>query len=93
MVWFHIAQRMRPLKMVCVPKGSGGDSTMDQAGVGAVPRYLPSSCGNSSHRMATEVLIPWKTDTVKEAPIARPSMKLWRPSLRVIIQASVPMSE
>ena len=74
-------------------EGLWGGSTVDQAGVGAVPGPLPSSCGNSSHRMATEVLIPWKTDTVKEAPIARPSMKLWRPSLRVIIQASVPMSE
>ena len=74
-------------------EGLWGGNTMDQAGVGAVPRPLPSSCGNSSHRMATDVLIPWKTDTVKEAPIARPSMKLWRPSLRVIIQARVPMSE
>lgn len=55
--------------------------------------HSPSSCGNSSHRMATDVLIPWKTETVKEAPMARPSMKLWRPSLRVIIQARVPMSE
>jgi hypothetical protein len=43
--------------------------------------------------MATDVLMPWKTDTVKEAPIARPSMKLWSPSLRVIIQAKVPISE
>lgn len=43
--------------------------------------------------MATEVLIPWKTETVKEAPMASPSMKLWSPSLRVIIHASVPMSE
>lgn len=43
--------------------------------------------------MATEVLTPWKTDAVKEAPMASPSMKLCRPSLSVIIQASVPMSE
>lgn len=43
--------------------------------------------------MATDVLMPLKTDTVKEAPMARPSMKLWRPSLSVIIQARVPMSE
>lgn len=55
--------------------------------------HSPSSCGNSSQRMATEVLMPWKTDTVKDAPMARPSMKLWRPSLRVIIQARVPISE
>lgn len=53
----------------------------------------PSSWGNSSHKMATEVLMPWNTDAVKEAPMARPSMKLCRPSLSVIIQASVPMSE
>ena len=43
--------------------------------------------------MATEVLMPWNTEAVKEAPMARPSMKLCRPSLSVIIQASVPMSE
>ena len=54
---------------------------------------IPNSCGNSSQRMATEVLMPWKTDTVKEAPMANPSMKLCSPSLRVIIHASVPMSE
>lgn len=41
--------------------------------------------------MAIEVLNPAIIDTVKEAPIARPSMKLWRASLRVTIHATVLM--
>lgn len=53
--------------------------------------HSPSSWGNSSHTMAVDVLNPVKTDTVKEAPIARPSMKLWSASLRVIIHATVLM--
>lgn len=40
-----------------------------------------------------EVLSPWRRDKVQEAPIARPSMKLWRASLSVIIQAIVPISD
>lgn len=54
-------------------------------------KYTPSSWGNSSHTMAIEVLNPVIIDTVKEAPIARPSMKLWRASLRVTIHATVLM--
>lgn len=64
--------------------GAGGKSKKSDS---------PSSWGNSSHKMATEVLMPWNTEAVKEAPMARPSMKLCSPSLSVIIQASVPMSE
>lgn len=53
----------------------------------------PSSWGNSSHTMAVDVLNPANTDTVNEAPIARPSMKLCSASLRVIIHATVLMLE
>lgn len=53
----------------------------------------PSSWGNSSHTMAVDVLNPVSTDTVNEAPIARPSMKLCSASLRVIIHATVLMLE
>lgn len=69
------------------------DKNRDSWSAGTGTQHSPSSCGNSSQRMATDVLMPWKTDTVKEAPIARPSMKLWSPSLKVIIQAKVPISE
>lgn len=53
--------------------------------------FLPSSWGNSSHKMAMEVLSPWSRDKVKEAPIAKPSMKLCTASLSVTIQAMVPI--
>lgn len=43
--------------------------------------------------MAIEVLKPVIIDTVKAAPIARPSMKLWRASLRLIIHATVLMPD
>lgn len=53
--------------------------------------FLPSSWGNSSHKMAMEVLSPWNRDKVKEAPIAKPSKKLCTASLSVTIQAMVPI--
>lgn len=53
--------------------------------------FLPSSWGNSSHKMAMEVLSPWNRDNVKEAPIAKPSKKLCTASLSVTIQAMVPI--
>ncbi len=51
--------------------------------------FLPSSWGNSSQTIAIEVLKPLRIDTVNEAPMASPSMKLWRASLREIIHATV----
>ncbi len=50
---------------------------------------LPSSWGNSSQKMAIEVLKPVSRDSVKDAPMARPSMKLCTASLTVIIHATV----
>ena len=43
--------------------------------------------------MAVDVLNPVSKDTVNEAPIARPSMKLCSASLSVIIHATVLMLE
>ena len=40
-----------------------------------------------------EVLSPCRRDKVQDAPIAKPSMKLWRASQSVIIQAIVPISD
>lgn len=54
-------------------------------------RHSPNSWGNSSHTMAVDVLNPVRTDTVNEAPMARPSMKLCTASLSDIIQATVLM--
>lgn len=56
-------------------------------------KNLPNSWGNSSHKIAIDVLIPWSRESVKEAPMASPSMKLCKASLKVIIQAIVPISD
>lgn len=65
--------------------------TSGPVGLKRFPHHSPSSWGNSSHTMAVDVLNPVSTDTVNEAPIARPSMKLCSASLRVIIHATVLM--
>ena len=51
--------------------------------------YSPSSCGNSSHRTAKLMLIPVRTLSLNAAPIDKPSMKLWRPSPKMTIHATV----
>ena len=49
----------------------------------------PSSCGNSSQSTATLTDIPVKMESEKAAPMLNPSMKLWMPSPKMIIQATV----
>ena len=49
---------------------------------------LPSSCGNSSIMTASEMLTPFKTVSVNAAPIERPSIKLCKPSPKIIIHAT-----
>lgn len=57
--------------------------------IGLFVCVLPSSWGNSSQKMAIEVLKPVRRERVKDAPMARPSMKLCTASLTVIIHATV----
>jgi hypothetical protein len=47
------------------------------------------SWGNSSQKTATLTLMPVRMDSEKAAPMDRPSMKLWTPSPKMIIQATV----
>ena len=42
---------------------------------------------------ATEMLMPERMDSVKAAPMDNPSMKLWSPSPKMTIQATVAMSD
>ena len=51
-------------------------------------RYLPSSCGSSWQRTASDVARPDLHDEEKAAPIANPSAKLWMESPMVIIKGS-----
>ena len=50
--------------------------------------FLPSSCGSSSQNIANEVLTPLIVELEYDAPMAKPSMKLWRASPMIIIQAT-----
>lgn len=73
----------------CIRNDSHGGEEVKQRPFSAY--HSPSSWGNSSHTIAVDVLNPASIDTVKEAPIARPSIKLCSASPRVIIHATVLM--
>ena len=49
---------------------------------------VPSSCGNSSQITAKHMLMPFMVDSVNAAPILSPSMKLCKPSPKMIIHAT-----
>ena len=49
---------------------------------------LPSSWGSSSQNIASAVLTPTSVELENDAPIANPSIKLWRPSPIMIIHAT-----
>lgn len=53
---------------------------------------LPSSWGTSSQMTAKETLTPDRMLSVKAAPIDKPSIKLCKPSPKIIIQATVATS-
>ena len=48
----------------------------------------PSSWGSSSQNIASAVLTPTSVELENDAPIANPSIKLWRPSPIMIIHAT-----
>lgn len=54
---------------------------------------LPSSCGSSSQNTAMEMETPVRMLSLKAAPMLSPSMKLWRPSPKMIMYATVAITE